>query len=779
MSIISKILSRFARPVIIFLVAAAVATASFDLEVLHMNDHHSHIDQETFDLEGAAVPPGLSVATSDIRVKYGGFPRLVSLADNLVSNAATPNVLKLHAGDALTGTSYYSLFKGSADAEMMAKFCFDAFALGNHEFDHGDTSLASFIDDLQSKSTCPDTPVLAANVVPGATSALQGKLLPSTIKTFDNGERVGVVGIDIKSKTEGGSSPSPGTTLTDEATTAQTAIDALLDAGVNKIVLLTHIGRSNDMAWMATLRGVDVIIGGDSHSLMSTPDTADTLGAAADALYPTELTNGDGKKVCVAQAWEYGHGLGQLKVSFDASGDVTSCTGHPMFPFDSSSYEDRTNGKVPLSAADASIVTAWLEAKPAFVATAEDAATKAALDQFKAQVDELKTATIATVPADICYDRFPGQGRSGVCSTAQTQAHGGGACQLVTEGFLHVTPTADIAIQNAGGCRTDIAQGNFTYDSAYALLPFSNTIVTFEMTGAQIRSVLEDALDYGLGGSTGAYPYTAGLKFFVDANATKGNRFTQLMVIEGEGSSGSGSGSGNHWVPIDLSKRYTVAANSYIAGGKSGYTEFTSASVAPTFIDTHTEYAQGFIDFATQMGSLVSPAAEQMSTQRYVDALGHCHSNCPAVTAAPTNEPTVAPTVVGPTAAPTNVPTDANTGDAESTGVKVDSQSSTAKSLRGFKQKEGDDSRACERLVMVLAALAIFFGILTVILSCKLCSQQQQEEQQQQQQSKAAVRTTTASSHSQKSAVAHGQVEGQLNGPGLDTISLDDPLAMV
>merc|ERR1711939_1300177 len=107
------------------------------------------------------------------------------------------------------------------------------------------------------------------------------------------------------------------------------------------------------------------------------------------------------------------------------------------------------------------------------------------------------------------------------------------------------------------------------------------------------------------------------------------------------------------------------------------------------------------------------------------------------------NEPTVAPTVVGPTAATTNAPTGANTGDAESTGVKVDSQPSTAKSLRGFKQKEGDDSRACERLVMVLAALAIFFGILTVILSCKLCSQQQQEEQQQQQ-SKAAVRTTTA-----------------------------------
>jgi len=733
--IASKIRCRLTRLVFVSILAASIANAgAWELDILHMNDHHSHIDQETFDLEGAAVPPGLSVDTSEIRVTYGGFPRLVTLANDLISTASTANILKLHAGDALTGTSYYSLFKGAADAEMMSKLCFDAFALGNHEFDHGDASLAAFIDELQHKSACPATPVLAANVVPGASSALQGKLLPSTIKTFADGEKVGIVGIDIKSKTEMGSSPSPGTTLTDEATTAQAAIDALLSTGVNKIVLLTHIGLSNDMAWMATLKGVDIIIGGDSHSLLSSPDTAETLGAAADALYPNELTNGDGKKVCIAQAWEYGHGLGQLQVSFDASGDVTSCSGHPTFPFDSSSYEDRTNGKVPLSAADASVVTAWLEAKPAFVAAAQDGATKAALDQFKAQVDELKTATIASVPADICYDRFPGQGRSTVCSTSETQAHGGGACQLVTEGFLHVTRTADIAIQNAGGCRTDIMQGDFTINDAYALLPFSNTIVTFEMTGAQIHAVLEDALDYGLAGSTGAYPYVAGLRFYVDTNGTKGSRFSKLMV--------NSRLEGNNWVPIECAKRYVVAANSYIAGGKSGYTEFTSAFVASTRVDTHTEYAQGFIDFATQAGSLVSPSPEQMSTQRYVDRLGNCHSNCPSTTAA-----------------------DQAHG-----------------SLRGFQPSDSEASdghRDCDRLLTIMSCALILMLGLVIFLTMKLLAQQRPSE-------RAAQNAKAGGGQKQAEPIRHGRAEielagagGAAGGPELDEIALDDPHSIV
>ncbi|NEU35921.1 bifunctional metallophosphatase/5'-nucleotidase, partial [bacterium LRH843] len=76
----------------------------------------------------------------------GGFPRVAAkIAER---EAALDNVLKLHAGDAITGTLYFTSFEGEADAQLMNQVCFDAFALGNHEFDRGDAGLKSFLDML-------------------------------------------------------------------------------------------------------------------------------------------------------------------------------------------------------------------------------------------------------------------------------------------------------------------------------------------------------------------------------------------------------------------------------------------------------------------------------------------------------------------------------------------------------------------------------------------------------------------------------------------------------
>ena len=111
---------------------APKASKAVSLTILHINDHHSHLQQEFFDLEGDSVPPSLAGDVDrGLRVYYGGFPRLVSLVKKIEEEEENP-ILKIHAGDAVTGTSFYSLFKGSADAAMMNRICFDAFCLGNH-----------------------------------------------------------------------------------------------------------------------------------------------------------------------------------------------------------------------------------------------------------------------------------------------------------------------------------------------------------------------------------------------------------------------------------------------------------------------------------------------------------------------------------------------------------------------------------------------------------------------------------------------------------------------
>ena len=102
-----------------------------ELTVLHINDHHSTLDSKSRTLQlkaGGAAPVAVAVDA-------GGFSRVTAAIQEL--EKSSKNVLKLHAGDAQTGTLYFNRAgaNGEADAAMMNTVCFDAFTLGNHEFD--------------------------------------------------------------------------------------------------------------------------------------------------------------------------------------------------------------------------------------------------------------------------------------------------------------------------------------------------------------------------------------------------------------------------------------------------------------------------------------------------------------------------------------------------------------------------------------------------------------------------------------------------------------------
>lgn len=232
---------------LLFAGLALCEAGALDLDILHVNDHHSHVEEDDFTMDTSGVLTDIP----EVDVVYGGFARIVTMMNDMV--AANPNTLKLHAGDAITGTLWYSIFKGVADAAVMGKACFDAFALGDHEFDDGDSVLADFLNELESTTgSCPGGPtkVLAANVVPGQDSRLRTENLLLASHTFTvGGEKVGVVGIDIAQKTMDSSSPSPGTILTDEVTAAQAEINTLKAAGIDKIILLTHVGYWKDMSF--------------------------------------------------------------------------------------------------------------------------------------------------------------------------------------------------------------------------------------------------------------------------------------------------------------------------------------------------------------------------------------------------------------------------------------------------------------------------------------------------------------------------------------------------
>jgi 2',3'-cyclic-nucleotide 2'-phosphodiesterase (5'-nucleotidase family) len=116
---------------------------------------------------------------------------------------------------------------------------------------------------------------------------------------------------------------------------------------------------------------------------------------------------------------------------------------------------------------------------------------------------------------------------------------------------MRAAVAADFAFQNSGGLRADLPEGPVTRGAIYEVMPFDNTIVTMELSGAQVRSVLEE----GLRG--GRVTQVSGLKFSFDLDRPEMQRVTELLAADG--------------APIDTARTWKVAVNNFMAGGGDDY----------------------------------------------------------------------------------------------------------------------------------------------------------------------------------------------------------------
>ena len=586
----------------------AVGTITDDartVNLLHINDHHSHLEADDDDID-------LGTSGGEFEYDFGGFPRVAAKIAELESTVENP--VKIHAGDAITGTLYYTLFKGEADAAMMNDVCFDMFALGNHEFDDSDAGLAQFLDWL-AEGDC-DTPVLAANVVPEigtplAPNAADDYIQPYVIKDF-NGEQVAFIGLDIAQKTQVSSSPLATTQFLDEAETAQRYVDELTAMGIDNIVLVTHYQYLQDLDLASQVTDIDAIVGGDSHTLLG------DFGpfGSGDGDYPTVVSNADGDPVCVVQAWQYSAVVGELAVSFDQGKNV-GCNGTPHLLVDNF---QRDAG--PVEGAELSEIESIIDGIPSVSIVQPKASSQAILDLYSGEVAVLSQAVIGQAAEDLCLGRVPGDTRGApfctpdqvAASGAQSDVNGGFMQQIVTDAFLARAFRADIALQNAGGIRVTLPAGDITIGDAYTVLPFANTLVEMEMTGAEIAAVLEEAVTNFVdnGGSTGSYPYGSAIRWDVDLSQAAGSRFSNIEVRAGDGT----------WSAIDSGATYVVVTNSFLAAGRDGWSTFGTVTADGRTTDTFIDYAQGFIDWIEQDagGAISVPAPENFSTQSFVPA---------------------------------------------------------------------------------------------------------------------------------------------------------------
>ena len=583
----------------------ATGFAPLEINIAHINDHHSMLD----------VIPDFELLIDGIatRVEAGGFPRLAAL---FKTSSALPNLLRIHAGDAMTGTLYHTIYKGEADAALMNTVCFDAFVLGNHEFDESDAGLRKFLDHLRA-GPC-QTPVLSANVEPAigtplAPTATQDYIRPYLLKKYGD-ITVALIGITVRGKTLISSRPLPSTHIADETLTAQRQIDELQAQGIQHIILVTHQGYTNDKILAAQLRGVDVIIGADSHTLLGdfTGTGLQTIGP-----YPTVVHNRDGDPVCIGQAWEYGKAFGLMKVRFNARGAVESCTGNSSLVIgDDFRQKGPSADFAPVSQAVRQRIRASISGRTALSVVTPDAAAQAELARFSSRLEQMKQQQIGSASEALCLVRVPGEAsrRSGgiaACEHANTLARGSDIAQTVAAAYRQASKLADIALQNGGGIRSALPAGDVTINTAHSVLPFANVLVELQMSGRQIADALDDAVANHLDNkhSNGSHPYAAGLRWDLDMSQPRGKRFSRLEVR---------TRNSDEWQPLDAQGIYTVVTSDYLAEGGDGYATLAATHKNGRSVNTYLHYTQTFIDYLQKKGRITRQPAAEYSHQRVI-----------------------------------------------------------------------------------------------------------------------------------------------------------------
>ncbi|OHE67778.1 MAG: hypothetical protein A2Z99_07705 [Treponema sp. GWB1_62_6] len=578
------------------------------LSLFHVNDTHAKLEPGFVEFK---VDIDQNLKGKRTFIELGGFARLWAAVEAL--RAEKPNSLFVHSGDVFQGTLYFTQFAGKADLDFLNSMKLDAMTVGNHEFDKGPAVLADFIEGAKF-------PVVVCNLDLSAEPALAAAVKPFVVKEIA-GARVGLIGV-VTPETPYISSPGANIKFLDPAESIAKAVKALEAQGVNKIVVLSHIGYDLDKALAAKISGVDVIIGGHSHSLLG---PVANVGLKPVGDYPTVVKDATGANVLVATSWQWANQLGILDVDFDAAGKIVSFRGTPKLLAGTEKlriydlpgadgkmkrveFTRAANGSVSakeqvgsgytgeppaatsaayLAAAQALAKTYAADSRFIFVPSKPEGVEK--LKTYSASIDGLKKK-IATQAADELKrvnDLGPGP--------------------IIADSMIWKTG-ADIAIMNPGGVRVDLVAGDVSVAQVYELQPFANTLMTVDVSGAETIQILEDMVDFCVTTYTPnkpetAYVYVAGLKLTVDVKAAKGARVKDVVV-----------GKEGAYKPIDAAAKYKLVVNNFMGGG--GDKNFTLEKIPAA-----RKYDTGFIDSEAMLDYVMGKTLKNVGESRVTNKM--------------------------------------------------------------------------------------------------------------------------------------------------------------
>jgi 5'-nucleotidase len=498
-----------------------------NVTVVGLNDFHGNLEATSF--AGVKVPDPAD-ATKTVSLRAGGIEAIGGyLAQERAKNA---NLVFVGAGD-LIGASPItsSLLRDEPAVLALSRMGMKASSLGNHEFDQGYKELLRMqnggCDSNDAAKACKfENPYsgagfkwLGANVTDKATG--QPAFSPTFVETV-GGVKIGFIGAVVKS-TPTIVSPDGVTDLNflDEASSINKYVPELKRQNVDAIIVLIHEGGTSSDGFAqpacGTLKGPIV-------------DIVNKLDPAISAVVSGHTHQGYNCIVGgrpVIQGDFYGHLLQRLDLTVD-----------------------KANHKLlSIQAANVVMDTRTLP---------KDAGMTALLTKAKSLTDAVKLTPVGTLAAASI---------SRTANAAGESALG----DVIADSQLAATKDRGtvIAFMNPGGIRADLnasAAGNTaTFGDVYAVQPFGNTLTVLDLTGAQIKTLLEQQFDNPQASSNRILQVSSGFAYSYDSTAAAGSRVDASSIkLNGE--------------TLDPAKSYRVVANSFLGAGGDSFLAFKSGT---------------------------------------------------------------------------------------------------------------------------------------------------------------------------------------------------------
>ena len=485
------------------------------VQILGFNDFHGNIEP----------PAGSSAAVVTGRSVDGGVAPSVAAggaaffaAHVAALRAQNPNTIVVSAGDLIGASPLTSaLFHDEPTIEAMNMIGLDINAVGNHELDDGrDELLRMQRGGCHPVDGCQDgTPFagasfefLSANVLSGPTSTLFPRY---TIRELD-GVRIAFIGVTLEA-TPAIVSPGgiTGLTFADEAQTVNAIVPELQATGIETIVVVVHEG------------GLQPGLYGECQGISGAiVDIVKQLDVAVDLVISGHTHAGyncviDGMRV--TSALSFGRLVTQIDLQVDrATQDAVKvdAVNHVI-----------TRNVTPVADVEA-LVTHYREL---------------AAPLQNRQIGELRAPlTRATPPT--ARNTSTGESTLGdVIADAQLAA---------TRDPARSEP--HVALMNPGGVRADLDAGPVTFGEAFTVQPFGNTLVVLTLTGAQLKTLLEQQFQNGT--SRVLHP-SANLTYTFDYAAVPDEKIGSVQV---------------DGLPLEPARSYRVTVNSFLASGGDGFT---------------------------------------------------------------------------------------------------------------------------------------------------------------------------------------------------------------